>query len=101
MFFFSRSRSRHLTLIRIRIRIHIQFFIVVAFCFATRYVSCLANQQQHSLSPLDSPKNERTRQIATEPAKFAIVETSRERGSGRRVGTKGVDSSIVNHMQFK
>lgn len=47
MFFFF-CRTRRLTLIHIRILIHIQFFIVVAFvafCFATRYVSCFANQQ--------------------------------------------------------
>lgn len=51
-------RARRLTLIRIRILIHIQFFIVVAFvafCFATRYVSCFANQHPPSPCPDSLP----------------------------------------------
>lgn len=56
--FFFFCRARRLTLIHIRILIHIQFFIVVAFvafCFATRYVSCFANQQPPYPAPASAP----------------------------------------------
>lgn len=98
-------RARRLTLIHIRILIHIQFFIVVAFvafCFATRYVSCFANQQPHTLPlPLSlllslSPsavqwkwKEKANRKWASEYCYCWGDEEREEEGKGERVGERG------------